>query len=91
MDEEDKSSSSSSSVSSTSPSSSTPTMTTSLSSLSPPAPANKKRKLNESASNVDVASYDDYPHQLDVPGKEDDGFNWWILQYKRSCGVYWQS
>ena len=65
-----------SSVSSTSPSSSTTTMTTiSSSSSSPPAPANKKRKLNEGASNVDVSSNDDYPHLLRALGKEEDGFN----------------
>ena len=80
MDEEDKASpslsTSSSSVSSTSPSSSTTTTrTTSLSSSSPPAPANKKRKLNEGASNVDVSSNADYPHLLCALGKEEDGFN----------------
>jgi len=67
MDEEDKASPSlllsSSSVSSTSPSSSTTTTaTTSLSLSSPPAPANKKRKLNEVMSNVNVSSNDDYPY-----------------------------
>jgi hypothetical protein len=80
MDEEDKASpslsTSLSSVSSTSPSSSTTTTTTtSSSSLSPPAPANKKRKLNEGASNVDVSSNDDYPHLLRALGIEEDGFN----------------
>jgi hypothetical protein len=79
IDEEDKASpslsTSLSSVSSTSPSSSTKTTTTtSSSSLSPPAPANKKRKLNEGASNVDVSSNDDYPHLLRALGKE-NGFN----------------
>jgi hypothetical protein len=69
IDEEDKASpslfTSLSSVSSTSPSSSmTTTTTTSLSSSSPPAPANKKRKLNEGASKVDVSSNDDYRHLL---------------------------
>jgi hypothetical protein len=80
MDEEDKAppslSTSLSSVSSTSLSSSTATTTiTSPSSSSPPAPANKKRKLNEGASNVDVSSNDDYPHLLRALGKEEDGFN----------------
>jgi hypothetical protein len=80
MDEEDKAplslSTSLSSVSSTSPSSSTATTTiTSSSSSSPPAPANKKRKLNEGASNVDMSSNDDNPHLLRALGKEEDGFN----------------
>jgi CCR4-NOT transcriptional regulation complex NOT5 subunit len=67
---------SSSSVSSTSPSSSTTTtMTTSSSSSSPPAPANKKRKLNEDVSNVDVSSNDDYSYLSCALGKKDDGFN----------------
>jgi len=63
MDEEDKASqslsTSLSSVSSSSPSSSTATTITSSSSSSPPVPANKKRKLNEDMSNVDVSSNDD--------------------------------
>ena len=80
MDEEDKAppslSTSLSSVPSTSPSSSTATTTiTSSSSSSPPAPANKKRKLNEGESNVDMSSNDDYPHLLRALGKEEDGFN----------------
>ena len=57
-------------------SSSTATTTiTSPSSSSPPAPANKKRKLNEGASNIDVSSNDDYPHLLRALGKEENGFN----------------
>ena len=48
---------------------------TSSSSSSPPVPANKKRKLNKGASNVDVSSNDDYPHLLSALGKEEDGFN----------------
>jgi len=80
MDEEDEGSlslsTSLSSVSSTSPSSSTTTTAaTSLSSQSPPAPANKKRKLNEGASNVDVSSNHDCPYLLRALGKEEDGFN----------------
>ena len=79
MDEEDKASPSLSlslsSVSSSSPSSSTAATITSWSSSSPPVPANKKRKLNEVTSNVDVSSNDDYPHLLRVLGKEEDGFN----------------
>ena len=79
MDEEDKAlpslSSSLSFVSSSSPSSSTAMMITSSSSSSPPVPANKKRKLNEVTSNVDVSSSDDYPHLLRVLGKLEDGFN----------------
>ena len=79
MDEEDKASpslsTSLSSVSSSSPSSSMATMKTSSSSSSPPVPANKKRKLNEVTSNVDVSSNDDYPHLLRALGKEEDGFN----------------
>jgi hypothetical protein len=80
IDDEDKASpslsTSLSSVSSTSPSSSTTTTrTTSSSSSFPPAPANKKRKLNEGASNVDVSSNADYPHLLRALGKEEDGFN----------------
>ena len=49
--------------------------TNSLSSSSPQAPANKKRKLNKGASNVDVSLNDDYPHLLHALGKEEDGFN----------------
>ena len=80
IDEEDKASpsllTSLSLVSSTSPSSSKTTMmTNSLSSSSPQAPANKKRKLNKGASNVDVSLNDDYPHLLHALGKEEDGFN----------------
>ena len=48
---------------------------TSSSSSSPPVPANKKRKLNEVTSNVDVSSNDDYSHLLRALGKEEDGFN----------------
>ena len=79
MDEEDKAlpslSSSLSLVFSSLPSSSTAMMITSSSLSSPPVPANKKRKLNEVTSNVDVSSNDDYPHLLRVLGKEEDGFN----------------
>ena len=53
----------------------TTTITTSSSLSSPVAPANKKRKLNEGASNVDVSSNNDYPYLSCALGKKRVGFN----------------
>jgi len=95
MDEDDKASPSLllslSSVSSSLPSSSTATTITSSSPSSPPVPANKKRKLNEVTSNVDVSSNDDYPHLCVHLEKKRMVSIQGILQYKKSCGVYCQS